>query len=325
MQRILAFALGGVLDAILGDPRVFWHPIRIIGNSISLMERIFRRLFPKTPIGEKIAGIVLWFTIALFWFFMPLFLLRLCKRIHVAFYFIVQTVLCFFLLARRSLCTESEGVYDALLQKDLALAKKRVSYIVGRDTATLDVQAVTRATVETVAENTSDGVIAPLIYLFLGGVPLAMCYKAVNTMDSMVGYRNETYLNFGWFAAKMDDIWNLVPARLSAILMILSAAFLRYDVRGAWHIWLRDRYNHKSPNAAQTESVCAGALGIRLAGGAYYFGVWNEKPDIGDATREIEPEDIVRAGRLLTVTTILCFAFLALLYVCIFTLLQGGI
>lgn len=325
MQRILIIALGGILDALLGDPVVAWHPIRVIGNTISGLERCLRNLFPKFPMVEKVAGILLWLMVASFWFFTPLLLLMLCKRIHSGVYFTVQAVLCFFLLARKSLCTESERVHDALLQDDLPLARQKLSYIVGRDTANLDMQGVMRATVETVAENTSDGVIAPLFFLFLGGVPLAMCYKAVNTMDSMVGYRNEKYLHFGWFAARMDDAWNFIPARISAVLMVIAAGLLQYDAAGAFRIWRRDRYQHKSPNAAQTEAVCAGALGIRLAGDAYYFGKRHKKPYIGDAVREIEIGDIRRAQRLLNMTTILFFGIMTMLYKGILFCFKGGI
>lgn len=325
MQRILAIAFGCLLDAIFGDPAIAWHPIRVIGNTISSLERLLRRHLPKTPQGEKVAGIMLWLGVAAFWFIAPMLLLFLCKRIHFSVYFAVQAILCFFLLARKSLCTESGRVYDALLQGDLLLAQDRLSYIVGRDTETLDMQGVARAAVETVAENTSDGVIAPLFFLFIGGVPLAMCYKAVNTMDSMVGYRNEKYLHFGWFAARMDDAWNFIPARISALLMIFAAAILRYDANGAFRIWRRDRYQHKSPNAAQTESACAGALGIRLAGDAYYFGKRHKKPYIGDAVREIEIEDIKRTQCLLNVTSILFLGIMALLYAGIVFYFKGGI
>ena len=204
-------------------------------------------------------------------------------------------------------------MYDRLKEHDLPGARYAVSMIVGRDTKNLSEQGVTKAAVETVAENTSDGVIAPLFYLMIGGAPLGFFYKAVNTMDSMVGYKNDKYLYFGRFAAKMDDLFNYIPARLSAFFMILSAFCLGMDGKGALRIYLRDRRKHASPNSAQTEAVCAGALGVQLAGDAYYFGKLYHKETIGDPVREIEAEDIVRAGRLMDGTAVLTLIVLGLL------------
>ena len=217
----------------------------------------------------------------------------------------VQMFWCGQALAAKGLVQESRNVYGELVKPDLPAARKAVSRIVGRDTENLTAEGVTKAAVETVAENASDGVIAPLLYMLLGGAPLALTYKAVNTMDSMVGYKNETYLYFGRAAAKLDDVANYIPSRLAALLWVAAAALTGSDAKGAWRIWRRDRRNHASPNSAQTESACAGALGVQLAGPAYYFGEYYPKPTIGDALRPIEPQDILRADRMMYAASIL--------------------
>lgn len=232
----------------------------------------------------------------------------------------VEAFMCYQLLAARSLQKESDAVYLALKNEGLEAGRNAVSMIVGRDTKYLDTDGVLRATVETVAENTSDGVIAPLFYMFIGGAVWGFAYKAINTMDSMVGYQNEHYQYFGTAAAKLDDVANYIPARFSALLMVLSAYLLQMNGAHAWHIFLRDRYKHKSPNSAQTEAVMAGALEVRLAGDAWYFGRLHEKPTIGDALRSIELEDIRRSHRLMYATEILavfvlgCFKWIIILW-----------
>ena len=226
-------------------------------------------------------------------------LLWILYRIHPLLGFAAELLLASLTLAAKSLKTESMKVYAELQKGDLEGARHAVSMIVGRDTQVLDQTGVTKAAVETVAENTSDGVIAPMLYMAIGGAPLAMCYKAVNTLDSMVGYKNERYIDFGRASAKLDDLVNWIPARISGLLMVLSALLNGLDGRGAWRIFLRDRHNHASPNSAQTEAACAGALQVQLAGNAYYFGKLYEKPTIGDPIRPVEAQDIVRANRLL--------------------------
>ena len=221
----------------------------------------------------------------------------------------VQMFWCGQALAAKGLVQESTNVYVELKKGSLPAARKAVSRIVGRDTEALTAEGVTKAAVETVAENASDGVIAPLLYMLLGGAPLALTYKAINTMDSMLGYKNEKYLYFGRAAAKLDDVANYIPSRLAALLWIMAAAFTRNDAKGAWRIWRRDRRNHASPNSAQTESACAGALGVQLAGPAYYFGEYYPKPTIGDPLRPIEPEDILRADRMMYVASAFALAF----------------
>ena len=230
-------------------------------------------------------------------------------RLHPLLGLAVQMFWCGQALAARGLVQESTNVYIELKKPDLPGARKAVSRIVGRDTAELTAEGVTKAAVETVAENASDGVIAPLLYMLIGGAPLALTYKAINTMDSMLGYKNERYLYFGRVPAKLDDAANYLPSRLAALLWVAAAAFTHNDAKGAWKIWRRDRRNHASPNSAQTESACAGALGVQLAGHAYYFGEYYAKPTIGDALRPIEPEDILRANQMMYVASSFALAW----------------
>ena len=217
----------------------------------------------------------------------------------------VQMFWCGQALAAKGLVQESTNVYRELTKPDLPAARIAVSRIVGRDTQALTAEGVTKAAVETVAENASDGVIAPLLYMLLGGAPLALTYKAINTMDSMLGYKNQKYLYFGRAAARLDDVANYLPSRLAGLLWVAAAALTGSSARGAWKIWRRDRRNHASPNSAQTESACAGALGVQLAGPAYYFGEYYDKPTIGDALRPVEPKDILRADRMMYAESLL--------------------
>ena len=307
-QRALALLIGFCIDCLLGDPHSLPHPVVLIGKLISLLEKGFRRIFPKTLWGERFAGGLLWAVTLAVSGGVPLVLLRLCGMVSPWLSLAVESIMCWQIIAPRSLKDESMKVYRALKNGTLPDARYAVSMIVGRDTESLDAAAVARAAVETVAENTSDGVIAPLFFLALGGAPLGFVYKAVNTMDSMLGYVEPPYRNIGFVPAKMDDVFNFLPARLSALLMLASGAVLRMNVKNGWKIFRRDRYNHASPNSAQTESVCAGLLGLRLAGDASYHGVLHKKKFIGDPLREITPEDIPRSCRLMYGTAILMLA-----------------
>lgn len=291
------------MDFIFGDPSWLYHPVRIIGKGIELGERILRKLFREKHL--VLAGAVLWVFIAGVSFLIPLGLLFLAQKLHPGVRFALETFWCFQILAGRSLCRESGKVYDRLQEDDLPGARRAVSMIVGRDTESLTGEGVTKAAVETVAENTSDGVTAPLIYMMIGGAPLGFLYKAVNTMDSMLGYKNDRYLYFGRIPAGMDDIFNYIPARITALAMIAAAYVTGLDGKNAWRVYRRDRKKHASPNAAQTESVCAGALRVQLAGDAVYFGKLYKKELIGDRLRPIEPRDIKRAQRLMYVTALL--------------------
>lgn len=302
---LIACIAGFLLDFLFGDPVWLYHPVRIIGNFISFGEKTLRRLFPKSPGGELAAGTILWFLTAGLSFLIPSAVLVGAQIIHPALRLLVESFWCYQILAARCLVKESGKVYDRLKENDLSGARKAVSMIVGRDTENLTYEGVTKAAVETVAENTSDGVTAPLLFLLLGGAPLGFLYKAVNTMDSMLGYKNEEYLYFGRFPAGMDDVFNYIPSRITALLMITAAFLTGMDGKNAWRIYLRDRRKHASPNAAQTEAVCAGTLRIRLAGDAVYFGKLYKKDYLGDDLRPIEAEDIRRAGKLMYVTAVL--------------------
>ena len=315
MQEHLLTALtaGFILDFILGDPEGLWHPVQGIGSVISFLEKSIRKVFPKTRTGERIGGALLVVLTLAVSVSVPGILLLAAGRISPVLLFLAEVLFTWQMLAVKSLRKESCRVYDALEQEGLPAGRKAVSRIVGRDTERLTEDGVIKAAVETVAENTSDGVVAPLFYLFLAGPLGGFFYKAVNTMDSMVGYQNERYQYFGTAAARLDDVMNWIPARLSAFFMVLSALPCGYSVREAWRIYRRDRRNHKSPNAAQTEAVMAGALGIRLAGDAWYFGKRYPKPFIGDASRPVEREDILRAGRLEYATAVTAFAAFAVL------------
>ena len=300
-----ALAIGFVLDLLIGDPRWLYHPICVIGNLIAVLEKAIRRVFPKSNGGELAGGFVMVVLICLFSGGVPLLVLHYLYRFLPVAGFVLEAFWCYQLLATRSLKDESMKVYDALKKGTIEDARHAVSMIVGRDTAELTEEGVTKAAVETVAENTSDGVIAPMIYMAIGGVPLMFLYKGINTMDSMLGYKNDKYLYFGRCAAKLDDAANYLPSRISGWLMVAGAFVIGLDSRNASRIFKRDSRNHASPNSAQTEAVMAGALDVQLAGNAYYFGKLYEKPTIGDAIREIETEDIRYANRLMYATAIL--------------------
>lgn len=299
MLTALAVLGGFGLDLLLADPAWMPHPVVGMGRAIAALEKRLRRLFPATPAGERAAGRVLAAALPLGTFVLAAGALALVYRLHPAAGFALETLWCWQALALRGLADESGKVYAQLAKGDLPAARRAVGRIVGRDTGSLTAAGVTKAAVETVAENFSDGVAAPLFYLLIGGAPLGLAYKAVNTMDSMVGYKNKTYLHFGRAAARLDDAANFLPSRLAALLWIGAAGLAGFDGRGAWRIWRRDRLRHASPNSAQTESACAGALGVQLAGPAWYFGEYYDKPTIGDDTRPVEPADILRADRML--------------------------
>ena len=298
--------LGGfLLDALFGDPAWLPHPVVLMGRCISALEKHLRTALPKTPRGELAGGAAVAAVLPLGTLAVTGLACWVAARLHPALGLALQMLWCGQALAAKGLAQESRNVYKELAKGDLPAARRAVARIVGRDTQNLTAAGVTRAAVETVAENTSDGVIAPLLYMLLGGAPLALTYKAINTMDSMLGYKNEKYLYFGRCAAKLDDAANWLPSRLAALLWVAAAALTGNSARGAWRIWRRDRRRHASPNSAQTESACAGALGVQLAGPAYYFGEYYDKPTIGDPLREIEPRDILRANRMMYAESLL--------------------
>ena len=302
IYHISAFFFGFILDMIFGDPQGFPHPVRLMGGLISALEKRLLDMGNRNPDRELKNGKFLAAAVLLS-------VSAVSSAVFIAAYFAhpilgacAEAFMTYQILAAKSLKSESMKVFDRLERDDLSGARKAVSMIVGRDTDNLDAEGVTKAAVETVAENTSDGVVAPMLYCAVGGPVLGLMYKAVNTMDSMIGYKNDKYLYFGRAAAKLDDAANFLPARISAVFMLFSAFIGGFDFKNALRIYKRDRLKHSSPNSAHTEAVCAGALGVRLAGDAVYFGKTVKKPFIGEALRKIEPEDIRRANRLMYFT-----------------------
>ncbi len=311
LDRIIVIVAAFLLDMICGDPHWLWHPVQGIGLIIKYVEAFLRSVFrinaerEADKIRKRVAGVIMVILVIAISLVPVCLILYLAGRINRYVRLGVEIIICYQMLAARSLCVESMKVYYALHDGTIEDARTAVSMIVGRDTASLNEEGVTKAAVETVAENTSDGVIAPLFYMALFGVYGAFVYKAINTMDSMTGYKNDHYIYFGTCAAKLDDIANFIPARLGALLMVAASYLTGLDGKGAWRIFKRDRYNHASPNSAQSEAVCAGALSVELAGDAYYFGKLYKKKTIGDHIRDICPEDIRRANKLMYVTSIL--------------------
>ena len=314
MTTLIAIVAGFILDLIFGDPHSLPHPICLIGNFISFLERNLRKIFGFSNNGLLFGGGVLVLIVISTCFVLPYALLYLAGMVNPWLAFALETLMFYQIFATKCLRDESMKVYYALQKGDLDEARLMLSWIVGRDTKNLSEAEVTKGAVETIAENTADGIIAPMFYMFLGGASLAFLYKGINTMDSMVGYKNEKYLYFGRCAAKLDDVANFIPARITGLLMIGAAYFLNLDVQGAWKTFWRDRYNHLSPNSAMTESVAAGALNIQLGGGHFYFGKWVHKDTIGDDIRPVKAEDIVATNNLLYMTAVLSLILFTLIY-----------
>ena len=309
MNHLTALLLGFCIDLLLGDPRWLYHPVQAIGALISHLEPPLRRAFPQRL---RLAGAVLVIAVVAITGIVTGGLLFLLSRLHPVAGFVGETIVCWLILATKSLRTESMKVVKALENGTLDDGRKAVSMIVGRDTEHLSEEEVLKAAVETVAENASDGILAPLLFAAVLGPVGGMCYKAVNTMDSMVGYKNDRYLDFGWAAAKVDDVLNFLPARISGFLMCL-AAYLGFDGKNAFRIFFRDRKNHASPNSAHTEAACAGALGLKLGGTHDYFGKPVVKPTIGDDLRPVRRGDVAAANRLALLTAILALLLFDLL------------
>lgn len=301
--------IGFILDLILGDPYYFPHPVKFIGKFISFGEKFVRKLFHQTPKGQFISGTILYITVIFIFGLLSFILLYTLRKISIYFEFLAQVYFCYSMIAVKCLKDESMKVYFELKNQNIKGAKKKLSYIVGRDTINLNKEQIINAVVETVSENTSDGVIAPLFYMTLGGFPFIIIYKVINTFDSMIGYKNEKYIYFGKTAAKIDDIANFIPSRLSAVFMIIAVYILKYDYKNAVKIFKRDRFKHASPNSAQTESVCAGALGLKLGGDAYYFGKLYKKEYIGDGNKKSDIDDIIKVNKILYVTSFIAIIF----------------
>ena len=314
MMSLAAIVAGFILDLLFGDPHWLPHPICLIGNLIGFLERNLRKLLAPNKIALLLGGALMVVIVLIISFAVPYAILGAAEVVSPWLRFALETIMCYQIFATKCLRDESMKVYTALHNHDLADARVKLSWIVGRDTQNLDAEEVTKGAVETVAENTADGIIAPMFYMFIGGAPLAFLYKGINTMDSMVGYKNDKFLYFGRCAAKLDDVANLIPARITGLVMIMAAYFLNLNYKGAWKIFWRDRYNHLSPNSAMTESVTAGALDIQLGGDHFYFGKLVHKDTIGDNIRQVVPEDIAAANNLLYMTAVLCLLVFSLVY-----------
>ena len=311
-MNLLSIYTGYILDLIIGDPYSFPHPVRFIGKLINFVEKQIRKT-TKSDKGLKIAGFILWFIVVGVTLGSTFIVVQLFRFNKIA-YFLVNSILIYTTLATKCLKDESVKIYKVLKTGDIEKSRIQLSYIVGRDTTNLSEKEIVRATVETVAENTVDGIIAPLFYGFIGGAPLAMAYKAINTLDSTVGYKNEKYYYLGYASAKIDDIANYIPARIGVILLSLGSLFVGFNFKDALKIGIRDRKNHKSPNCAFPEGAVAGALGIQLGGTNIYFGKAVYKPTIGDKKREIEIEDIVRTNKIMYSSSIISVIIFTVIY-----------
>ena len=298
---IVPMIIAYILDLIIGDPYSFPHPVRFIGRLIRIVEGYVRKK-SKTQKQLKIGGFVLWFITVGVTFIVTELILSIFTFSKI-WYIVVASIVLYTTLATKCLADEAKKIYDVLKTGDIEKSRMQLSYIVGRDTSSLDEQEIVRATVETVAENTVDGIIAPMMYGFIGGPALAMAYKAINTLDSTVGYKNEKYANIGFASAKIDDIANFIPARITPIFMMIASFILGFNAKDSFKIALRDRKNHKSPNCAYPEGSVAGALGIQLGGTNIYFGEVVYKPTIGDKERELEVEDIIRTNKIMYATS----------------------
>lgn len=293
---MIDLTIGFLLDLIIGDPQNPIHPVRIIGNLCRVLENFFRSIMKKYL---KLAGLITWIIVVLAVYFINYIIIKFILNINIVAGVIFSGILIYFCISAKGLKVEGLKVYNYLIKNDIECARKQLSYIVGRDTKSLDKKGIIRAVVETIAENMSDGVIAPLFYAGIGGAPLAMAYKAVNTMDSMFGYKNDKYMEFGFFPAKLDDVFNYIPARITGLLTVLTAFILKLNWKNSFKIYNRDKYNHTSPNSAHPEAAVAGALGIKLGGANYYFGKLVQKPTIGDKLKEIELSDIDSTNKIL--------------------------
>lgn len=316
-MNILSIYIGYIIDLIIGDPYSFPHPVIYIGKLIKVVENNIRKIF-KDEKHLKLAGFILWFITVGLTYLVTYLIIRISKFSMITF-LIVNSFIIYTTLATKCLKDEAVKIYNILKSGDIKESRKQLSYIVGRDTSNLNEAEIIRATVETVAENTVDGIISPMFYAFIGGSPLAMAYKAVNTLDSMVGYKNDKYINLGFASAKIDDIANYIPARICVIFMTLASFVLRFDYKRCFKIAIRDRKNHKSPNCAYSEGAVAGALGIQLGGTNIYFGKPVYKPTIGDKDREIEIEDIKKTNKIMYMSSILSLIIFTLIFLLIKT------
>ena len=310
---ILIFAY--VLDLIFGDPYSFPHPVKFIGNMIARLEKFFF----ATLINKLLSGLITFLIVVVTTYSATFLLINISYSLNSYLGIAVEILLTYTVLSAKCLEVEAVKVQRELRAKNLENSRKSLSYIVGRDTKELDFSQIIKAVIETVAENTVDGVISPIFYLCLGGVPLAMAFKAISTLDSMIGYRNEKYEEFGKVSARADDVANFIPARLSIIFFTISAFLLRLDYKNAFLICMRDRKNHLSPNCAYSESLTAGALGIQLGGSHYYGGRLVEKQKIGDDLKKADVDDITKTVNMLRIVTFLCILVVCIINILIFS------
>lgn len=304
-----------VLDLIFGDPYSFPHPVKFIGNMITRLEK----LFFATSINKLLSGFITFLIVVVTTYFSTFLMIHFSYSLNSYLGIAVEILLTYTVLSAKCLEVEAVKVQTQIRTKDLQNSRKSLSYIVGRDTKELDFDQIIKAVIETVAENTVDGVISPIFYLCLGGVPLAMAFKAISTLDSMIGYRNEKYEEFGKVSARADDVANFIPARLSIIFFTISAFLLKLDYRNAFLICMRDRKNHLSPNCAYSESLTAGALGIQLGGSHYYGGRLVEKQKIGDNLKKADVDDITKTVNMIRIVTFLCILVVCIINILIFS------
>ncbi|MFG6393332.1 MAG: adenosylcobinamide-phosphate synthase CbiB [Lachnospiraceae bacterium] len=317
LYTTISIIAGYILDLLFGDPYFIPHPVVAAGRFITFCtDRLLNE--NDTPARKRRNGFIMVIAVLFLSAFIPYCILYTAYSLSIFAGIFIESIMCWQILAAKSLRTESTKVQAALENNDIKSARTYVSMIVGRDTQKLGAEGITKAAVETVAENSSDGVIAPLFYMLFGGAVCGFLYKGVNTMDSMAGYKNDKYIDFGRAAAKLDDIANFIPARISAFLMVISAFILGFDAKNAWKIFIRDRYKSTSPNSGQTEAACAGALGIELLGDAYYFGKLVKKPSVGNAMRSIEPYDIHNANNLMYCMTFIMVMLVVIIRLCFY-------
>jgi adenosylcobinamide-phosphate synthase len=307
---MIELTIGFLLDLIIGDPNNPFHPVRGIGYIAKKLEILFRRILKKYL---KVAGLVTWIFIVAITFLITFEIVSISKKINIYFGIAIEGILIYFCISSKGLVVEGYKVLKFLLKDDLENARKQLSFIVGRDTENLSKEGIIRAVVETIAENMADGIIAPLFYAAIFGGPLAFAYKAVNTLDSMFGYKNDKYIEFGYFSAKLDDIFNYIPARITGVLIVLASIILGYDYKNSFKIYKRDRYNHTSPNSAHPEAAIAGALGVQLGGANYYFGKLVKKPTIGDELKEIDIKDVDKTAKVLYLSSFMGFVMALLI------------
>lgn len=311
---MIELTIGFFLDLVIGDPNNPLHPVRGIGYLAKRLEALFRRAFKDCL---KLAGLITWIFTVVITFLVPFGIVVISKKLNIYFGIIIEGILIYFCISSKALVVEGYKVIKFLLNDDIEGARKQLSFIVGRDTASLSKEKIISAVVETIAENMADGIIAPILYAAIFGAPLAFAYKAVNTMDSMFGYKNDKYIKFGYFPAKLDDVFNYIPARITGMLIVISSAVLRYDYKNSFKIYKRDKYNHTSPNSAHPEAAMAGALGVQLGGANYYFGKLVEKPTIGDKLKEVDINDVKKTSKVLYLSSfigfVICLAIKAMI------------